>query len=86
VNVDYISLQDKRSTRKIEPFALIHTQDNWVLIAYCRLRNDFKAFRLDCIQQLTIHSDAFNPHKMTLQEYFKMAREKWESTPDMPLT
>ena len=86
VDIDYLSLQEKHSTRTIEPFALLHTQDNWILIAYCRLRKDFRAFRLDCIQSTTVQSSNFEPHKMTLQEYFEKKRKIWESTPDIPLT
>ncbi len=86
IQLEYLSLQKKKSQRKIEPFALLHTQDNWVLIAHCRLRKDFRAFRLDCIQHISSLSEYFEPHKMTLQEYFEHKRKIWESTPDIPLT
>lgn len=86
VNVNYKSLQNKESRRIIEPFALIHTQDNWVLIAFCRLRSDFRAFRLDCIQTISVLNEAFEPHKITLQQYFDEKRKEWENTPDTPLT
>lgn len=88
LNISYLSAEDKESRREIEPFALIQTQDksNWVLIAYCRLRLDFRAFRLDRIQHLYISTQKFEPHKLTLQEYFIEAQKKWESTPDTPLT
>lgn len=86
VDLDYISLQNKQSQRKIEPFALLHTQDNWILIAFCQLRTDFRAFRLDCMQKIAILNESFEPHKMTLQEFFDEKRKKWEYTPDTPLT
>jgi len=86
VDLHYRSLQNKESHRKIEPFSLIHTQDNWILIAHCRMRNDFRAFRLDCIQKILILNERFEPHKITLQEYFEEKRKIWESTPDIPLT
>ncbi len=86
IDLNYHSLQNKQSNRAIEPFALIHTQDNWILIAFCRLRNDFRAFRLDCMQHISISNNCFEPHKISLQEYFEQARKKWESTPDTPLT
>ncbi len=86
VALDYVSLQNRATKRDVEPFALIHTQDNWILIAFCWLRNDFRAFRLDCIQHLSITVNSFEPHKLTLQEYFEQARKKWETTPDIPLT
>jgi len=81
VDIKYLSLQNKPSQRNIEPFALLHTQDNWVLIAYCRLRKDFRAFRLDCIEKMTILQKHFEPHKMTLDEYFEIKRKEWENNP-----
>lgn len=67
--IDYTNEQDKVTTRLIEPFALLST-DNWLLIAYCRLRKEFRFFRLDRIKKLEVLSDKFKPHGMTLQEYF----------------
>ncbi len=86
IGIDYMSLEQKKTQREIEPFALIHTNDNWVLIAFCRLRKDFRAFRIDCIQKVLLLSTTFEPHKLTLQDYFDMVRKKWEATPDIPLT
>ena len=61
---------DETSTRDIEPFALLSTQENWLLIAWCRLRKEFRYFRLDRIESLEIIPENFTPHKMTLQEFF----------------
>lgn len=69
VDIDYCNEQQQMSSRTIEPFALVST-DNWLLVAFCRLRNEFRFFRLDRIQKLHISSEQFEPHKMTLQEYF----------------
>jgi len=86
VEIDYLSLENKSTIRKVEPFALIHTQSNWVLHAFCRLRKDFRSFRLDYIQKMNVFREVFEPHKITLQEYFDEKRREWESTPDIPLT
>lgn len=69
VKIDYTNEQEKITTRYIEPFALLSTE-NWLLVAYCRLRKEFRYFRLDRINKLEILSENFEPHKMTLQEYF----------------
>ena len=84
--IQYISLEEKKTDRSIEPFALIHTQNNWVLIAFCRLRKDFRAFRLDRIQEIFIKDEYFEPHKLTLQDFFEIKRKEWEKTPDIPLS
>lgn len=59
------------TSRTVEPFALLSTQENWLLVAWCRLRKSFRTFRLDRIQSLNVLAEKFNPHKMTLQEYFE---------------
>lgn len=67
----------ENSSRKVEPFAIYHnTSENWVLIAWCRLRKEFRSFRIDRIQKLLYLPEKFVPHKMTLDEYVEIQREK----------
>ncbi len=79
--MEYRSLEGKQSNREIEPFAIFSTNENWILVAYCRKRRDFRAFRLDCIEKLTITSQQFVPHKITLQDYFDNCRENILNNP-----
>jgi len=67
--IEYTNEQNKTTTRHIEPFALLSTE-NWLLVAYCRLRKEFRFFRLDRIKKLEVLPDKFEPHGMTLQAYF----------------
>lgn len=69
VQVQYTNKEGKATNRMIEPFALLNTE-NWYLIAWCRLRKEFRFFRLDRIQKMEILSENFDPHNLTLQEYF----------------
>ena len=72
--------------RKIEPFALYYSlQESWTLIAYCRLRNDYRMFRLDRIIKINQTEVSFTPHKLTLQEYLT-EKEKKFYTPDILLS
>jgi predicted DNA-binding transcriptional regulator YafY len=68
--IEYTNETNQTSNRLIEPFALLSTQENWLLVAWCRLRNEFRFFRLDRIKKLEMLSEKFSAHKMTLQEYF----------------
>ncbi len=86
IKIEYKSLQGEFTKRTIEPFAIYNTQENWLLIAICQLRNDFRAFRLDHIQKLIVQNQHFEPQKITLQEYFEICREKYSTTPDIPLS
>lgn len=82
IKIKYNSPDINQTTeRTIEPFAIYSTQENWLLIAFCRLRKDFRAFRLDRILNLMTLNDQFEPHKITLQEYFEICKEKYTSQP-----
>lgn len=70
VNMEYANETGLPSSRSIEPFALLSTQENWLLVAWCRLRKDFRYFRLDRITKMEVLEERFSPHKMTLQEFF----------------
>lgn len=73
VSIKYYSPETKkRSSRKIEAFALYSTQENWLLIAWCRLRNEFRTFRLDRIEELEVLNERFKPHALSLPEYFEI--------------
>ncbi len=69
VKIDYVNKEGVATKRLIEPFALLSSK-NWYLVALCRLRKEFRFFRLDRIQKTEILSEYFEPHNLTLQEYF----------------
>jgi predicted DNA-binding transcriptional regulator YafY len=68
--IEYSNEANKATSRLIEPFALLSTQENWLLVAWCRLRKEFRYFRLDRMRRMEILTEKFTPHKLTLQEYF----------------
>lgn len=86
IEIEYKSLQEENTKRTIEPFALYSTQENWLLIAICQLRNGFRVFRLDHIQKLIVQNQHFEPQKITLQDYFEICKKKHLTTPDTPLS
>ncbi len=71
LNVEYLSSDGKRTARQIEPFAIYSINGNFLLIAFCRLRKDFRVFRIDFIESLQTQKETFTPHDMTMQEYFE---------------
>lgn len=72
ISVSYVNKNGEKSKRKLEPFALYANQNNeWVLIAFCRLKKDFRSFSLLAIETLTITEEVFEPHKLTFEQYLK---------------
>ena len=71
LEVTYHSIyKDEKSTRKIEPLGLYFTDENWILVAYCRLRQDRREFRLDRITTIAITHERFNQPDFTFTSYF----------------
>lgn len=69
--ITYTNEANKKTERTVEPFAILSTQENWLLLAWCRLRRELRFFRLDRIRKLEVLPGKFNPYEMTLQEYFE---------------
>ncbi len=71
IKIDYYSSKEQQTTRSIEPFAIYSINGNFLLIAFCRLRNDFRNFRIDSIKTLVSQNETFTRHNMTMQKYFE---------------
>lgn len=66
--------------REIEPLGLIHYLDYWHLIAWCRLRKDYRDFRIDRIQKVeVIDRNVTRDREFDLQAYLASQCEKTES-------
>lgn len=72
VEINYRKADDPNITfRKIEPYAFYVTHHKWILIAWCHLRNTYRAFRVDRVQNFKILSDTFEDRKFDLHTYFQ---------------
>jgi predicted DNA-binding transcriptional regulator YafY len=76
--LDYCaSGRDETTRREVEPLGLIYYGDHWHLIAYCRLRRDYRDFRTDRIVRLAANGTNFQPHpNFSVREYINSWREK----------
>ena len=64
--VDYADEQQRVSSRVLWPFALGYFNDRIVLAAWCELRNGFRHFRIDRIQQLNLSQELYPQFKQQL--------------------
>ncbi len=55
--------------RQVEPIGIYFMVDNWHLVAYCRLRKDYRDFRVDRITRLHPTEINFDKPTLTLQAY-----------------
>lgn len=61
--------------RAVEPIGLYLSQQ-WHVVAFCRLRQAFRDFRLDRIQHLTISDEVFAARPETLQQYWAVEADR----------
>jgi predicted DNA-binding transcriptional regulator YafY len=72
VKINYTNASNIASERELEPFALFsNMNDDWVLVAFCRLKKDFRSFSLSKIENLTFTYDRFIPQNITFEQYLK---------------
>ena len=59
LRVVYKSLSDETTKRILRPLALTCFGNVWLLSAWCELRDDFRHFRTDRIERLTVLAESF---------------------------
>ena len=79
MSIDYFAAHSQENTkREVEPVGVFFLDSFWHLIAYCRLRSDYRDFRIDRIRKLVVTDKSYvNSKHPTLKDYIdKMACEK----------
>jgi predicted DNA-binding transcriptional regulator YafY len=59
IAIDYRSYHDQMTHRKVEPYGMVGRDGHWYLVGYCYLRQDYRTFRLDRIQQVELLTEPF---------------------------
>ena len=60
LRIRYLPVSDRgRTERDVEPLGLVRIEHGWLLVAYCRLREDVRAFRVDRIQEARSTGERF---------------------------
>ncbi|MEK5765295.1 helix-turn-helix transcriptional regulator, partial [Acinetobacter junii] len=66
ITMHYQDEQQRSSVRILWPFALGYFNDKIVLAAWCELRQDFRHFRMDRIQHLSLTQELYPSFKQQL--------------------
>src|ERR1700743_2242827 len=78
LSIHYFAMHSQeRTERCIEPVGVFYQDNYWHLIAWCRLRNDYRDFRLDRIANISLLDEQFKTQHPNLKEYIsRSAKEK----------
>ena len=63
IAMNYRSHLDQLTHRKVEPYGMVGWNGHWYLVGYCCLRQDYRTFRLDRVQQVELADAIFVGHK-----------------------
>ncbi len=78
IAIDYRSIHKESTHRKVEPYGMNGWRGHWYLVGYCCLRQDYRVFRLDRIQQAQVLSETFE--KAQDFDYEELMREKYNAS------
>ena len=79
--ISYSDKNQENTRRKIEPVAIYSINEKWIVIGWCRLRQDYRSFRLDRIQHFKILEEVFEDRNFELDAFFQSC-EEFIFTPD----
>jgi predicted DNA-binding transcriptional regulator YafY len=69
--IDYVNMDEQLTQRHIEPIGIFYYSMAWHLIAWCRLRKDYRNFRADRMKTVKTTAEQFEARSaISLQEYF----------------
>lgn len=79
LTLNYYSNKQEHTNRDVEPIGVVYYSGRWHLIAWCRLRNGYRDFRIDFIQSMKNTGQIFDSRNLyTLKEYFKSLMQAHE--------
>jgi len=72
IEINYRKIDDSAPTfRKVEPYMLLYSDNKWILMAWCYLRRDYRAFRIDRILHFKILPEKFEDRKFDPKAYYR---------------
>ena len=80
IDIEYYSTYKEETTRReAEPIGLFYYAQAWHFIGWCRLRSDYRDFRLDRIRKLTMKDEIFDDSAHpSLAEYVSRLKDERE--------
>ena len=79
LQMEYLAAHSNEFTkREVEPIGIYHNNETWYLIAWCRLRQDYRNFRTDRIRNMHVSNTPYDKSRhISLQQFL----EKHNSDP-----
>ena len=77
LQLNYLSLDDQQSERKIVPLGLFYWGGVWTLGGWCFLREAYRNFRVDRIEEINVSSEvSVFPKQVSLSDYIQVQKSQ----------
>ncbi|MDS1003036.1 YafY family protein [Clostridium sporogenes] len=73
---DYRNSKSEYNWRKVEPLTLVFKGFYWYLFSFCKLRNDYRFFKLSRMENLTVLDERINENRISYKEYININKTK----------
>lgn len=79
LRIQYSDSKQENTQRVVQPLGLWFWGKVWTLVAWCRLREDFRMFRVDRIKNIEDTGEEFTDEKLkSLKEFYRQMEAKQE--------
>lgn len=78
LEIDYQKADNTSSKRKLEPIGCYHQYNNWYLVAFCQLKEDYRTFKVNRIVNLQVLAQNFDRVHINLQKYIDRQNGAWK--------
>ena len=79
ITIDYFANHSQEHTKRdIEPIGIFYKDSYWHLIAFCRMRKDYRDFRIDRINRVIVTDNIFDNKHPTLKAYIAQTAKEQE--------
>ncbi len=68
IGFGYVDPEGARTHRRVEPCSVVLKGQKWYLYGFCRLRQDFRFFKLTRMRELEILDEKFSPRDASLKK------------------
>ncbi len=66
IEFSYIDAKGDATRRRVNPLSIVYMDRSSVLLSWCHLRRDFRVFRLDRMQDMSVTDQSFRPNRVPM--------------------
>ncbi|NVO57677.1 YafY family transcriptional regulator [Rhodobacteraceae bacterium B1Z28] len=66
IEFSYVDAKGDATRRRVNPLSIVYMDRSSVLLSWCHLRQDFRVFRLDRMQEMLVTDQSFRPNRVPM--------------------